>query len=420
MDSDPIPRVVIAVVVGALGLVVAALSSNVVLRLVAIAIAALTVLVCLGSLRRRHRREAIWTLVLVPVLALLVGIPTVVVAGAINGSAEPRVGDPGFTPRTKAAPRAAPTTERVPANLNAALRDAPDRADRLVPNGSATVLRVNLRDTWISVDVFDPRTGEEVSSSRSTGSDWSDSRKRRASDRRTFARSEIAALDLDRARGEVLEVGAKLKLVDESPHASDGITLKRRYQDDKFVAEYSISGSTIEVDDHGRIPETTGAAVLETMLPVARRVMVEAGLDVRAPIIGRFDFRAFDDAASSVSATSVQNSGGIAIRFAGGPINEIVIVPGQFPIVRPITRRGDSAGFPLAALTSETLLKVRGDVMARAKAPAYDADLVGLEVGPVPGARHDGVFIRMQVGPVSHRTGGIFTLDGRWIRDGRY
>lgn len=417
MGSAPILRVVLAGTAAAIGLPAAAVASNATVRVLAVVAAALIVFACVMSLRAAHPRQAVATLIVVPVTALLVGIPSVVIAGAQRTPVAPGVGDPGFTPDAQTGSG----RQQISANPNAQVRDALDRADRLVANGSATVLNINARPDWLSVAVLDTRTGEAITAARSFTGAWNRPTRRRATDRTTFSRAEIADANLDKARANVFAVAAKLKMLDKSPHASDGITVKRRYQDGKLVAEFSISGEEIEVDQHGRVADTAAAASLDTMLPLAHTVMVDAGLDPNAHNVGGFDYRAFDDAASTISASAVQNSGGFAIDFVAGPIDEIVVVPGAFPLVRWAgAGRRSSAGFALNALSTDTLLAVRTDLMARAKAPAYDADLIGLAVGRAPGVGDDGAVIRMQVGPSSQRAAGVYTLEGRWLRDGRW
>ncbi|GED97117.1 hypothetical protein [Gordonia crocea] len=414
-SSDPYLRVILAGFAGAIGLTVAAVSTNTAVRIIAIVAAFLVVAALVWSLRKTHPREARITVAVVAALSLAVGIGVAVVVGASDNPVAPRVGDPGFVPNA-----AKTADDRIAANPNARLAAALERADRLVPRGSATVLRVGIDGDRISLDVFDPRNGDSVSTSFSESSGWSREYRRRATDRNTFSRAEVARMDLDKARPQVLAMTTALKADLTHQHASDGITVKRRYQDHKLVGEFSLSGNEIEVDDQGHVADTADAAWLATVVPLAQRVMVANGLDPDAPIVNRFDFRAYDDAASSISASSVQNSGGFVIRFASGPVDEIVVVPGNFPLVRRTDRSYTQPGFALTALRTETLLKVRDDIMARAKSPAYDTELVGLEVGRVPGADRTTPAIRMQVGPSSDRPGGIYTMDGVFMRTGRY
>ncbi len=417
MGSEPIGRVVLAGVVGAAGLVVAAVSSNPVLRVLAIVVAVVVVALCVLSLRSTHPRQAVLPLFVVPLLAVVAGVATISVGNALREPVAPGVGDPGFSPRAAGTGGVA---DRIAANPDAALHAALDRADGLVPNGSATVLNIGIDGERVSVAAFDPSTGDEVSSSYSPSNGWSPPRHRRAHVRDTFSRAQVAGLALDKARPAVFAMAAQLKADLQYPHASDGITVARRNSDGKLVAEFSLSGNEFEVDERGRLADTAGAALLDTVMALAQRVMVESGLDPGAPIVERFDFRAFDDAASSISASSVQNSGGFVVRLAAGPVADIVVVPGAFPVIRSTERTYAPAGFALTALRTETLLRVRDDIMARGKSPAYDAELVGLEVGRVPGARDDTPAIRMQVGPSANRPAGVYTLDGQLVRSGRY
>lgn len=409
MDSDPVIRVVIAGVAGAVGITVASVSGSPVVRILAVSAAVVVVFACLLSLRKDHRSETLAALAAVPILAIGLGIPAAVFAGAMDSTVSPGVGDPGFTP----GPRL-DSSGNVLRNPDELMRAAFDQADKLVPNGAASVLRMSIRENSVSLGVFDPSNGDDVSSSYSSGK-WYGANRRRASDRRTFARAQVAGLNLQKAGAEALAVAKKLKVDMTHAYASDGITIARRHPDEKLLATFSFSGEDIQVDENGHLPDTVGAGSVETVMPVAQRVMVESGLDPGAPIVGRLDFRAFAEGAAPLSASSIQNSGGIAIRFGGGPISDIVVVPGQFPVVRRFERSSPASGFALTSVTSAALVKVRDDIMARAKSPAYDADLVAFQVGDASGYRADGVVIQMRVGPVSERPGGTYTLDGKRI-----
>ncbi len=409
MNSDPVIRVVIAGVVGAAGIIVAAVSGSPAIRILAVVVAVVVVFACLLSLRKDHRSETLAALAAVPILAIGLGIPAVVFFEAMDATIAPGVGDAGFTP----GPRLDSSGNEL-RNADELMRAAFDHADKIVTNGSATVLRMSIRENSVSLGVFDPSNGDDVSSNYSSGK-WYDANRRRASDRRTFARAQVAGLNLQKAGTEALAVAKKLKVDMTHEYASDGITIARRHPDEKLLATFSFSGQDIQVDENGHLPDTVGAGSVETVMPVAQRVMVASGLDPGAPIVGRLDFRAFGDGVAPLSASSIQNSGGIAIRFGGGPISDIVVVPGQFPVVRRFERSYPTSGFPLTAVTTAALVKVRDDIMARAKSPAYDADLVAFQVGEASGYRVDGVVIRMRVGPVSERPGGTYTLDGKRI-----
>lgn len=103
-------------------------------------------------------------------------------------------------------------------------------------------------------------------------------------------------------------------------------------------------------------------------------------------------------------------------RSAGQPVDRIVVVPGQFPDIdrSPATAE---PGFRFSAVNTSVLLKVRADIMRRASSPPYDAALVGLAVGQAPFDRELGPVIRMNVGPSSVKTAGMYTLRGRWVAD---
>jgi len=407
------PGIPIAVAAGAaaIGITGAVLLDStagaVILLLVALAVVA----GCVLTLRRRDDYSAVAALVAVPVVTLAVGVPAAVLGTGDDPAPRPaRAAPAGDLPITDDDP--------IPTDLSSLLSAALDRADALVPDGSDSVLSVELGTGGaVSVTVLDRRDGYEVRSSRDASeSRWRDADRGLADRRNVFARAELAGLDLTELAPRVREAAAPL-LTERSAGRSGVVEIARRSSDDLLVASFLLSGVTVQVGADGQIAPTIAAATLEGMRPVARAAIVEAGLDPARAELGELQYRAVADGSDSVGATTIMNSGGIEMRFsAGQPVDRIVVVPGQFPDIdrSPATAE---PGFRFSAVNTSVLLKVRADIMRRAGSPPYDAALVGLAVGQAPFDRELGPVIRMNVGPSSVKTAGMYTLRGRWVAD---
>ena len=67
------------------------------------------------------------------------------------------------------------------------MRAVSDHADKIVTNGSATVLRMSIREkNSVLLGVFDPSNGDDVNRRTTSGKWYEDANRRRASDRRTL------------------------------------------------------------------------------------------------------------------------------------------------------------------------------------------------------------------------------------------
>ena len=153
----------------------------------------------------------------------------------------------------------------------------------------------------------------------------------------------MAGLNLQKAGADALAVAKKLKVDMTHAYASDGITIARRHPDEKCVATSRSPDRTSRSTRTGT-SQTPWCRSVETVMPVAQRVMVESGLD-RCAGSSADSTSVHSATGGAASASSIQNSGGIAIRFGGGPISDIVVVPGQFPVVRRFERSYPASGF---------------------------------------------------------------------------
>ncbi len=397
--------VVLAALLATTGFVLVLAAEAVGWRIAGALLAALAVFVVVAAIRSSSRGAAHLAMVLVPVLLLTVGLP---VAAAVRTTATQWPARPAG---------AGGAIGRLPADPDAQLVEALAEADRLAPGGAEHLLAIDLEDDSSRVRVYDPRNGDELSSFRS-GDRWHPAAPRRATQRRVFGRSELTQLNLTAATGKVAAVAGELGLTRRGAHPSDGIELHRR-EDDLLVAEFTVADRPIEVDARGAVADTAGVADPGAVLETSARILRGLRLDPAAPIVRNADFRTITEGSWPLSASAIQNSGGISLDLAAGPYGSVRVVPGCFPLATPRTGR-EAEGFPLTAVTSATLLAVRDDLLARNDLPAFDGDLVAFALGGAPGDRAQGPVIRMAVGPSTGRAAGVYTFDGEFLRPGSW
>lgn len=409
-NSAPIVGVLIASAAALTGMILAATADSAGVRIVGALLATLVPIGILSALRGKYPNASLIAMILVPTLLFAVGI------GVVAGIADGPAGSPSSTTAGSGGP-AGGVTEKLPSDPSARLREALDKADELIPHGSQTLLAIDLDERSTRVSVYDPNTGDEVRTYGSDG-DWYSTDRSRATKRRTFARADLAGLDLNRAAGEVRKTAAAMKLDSAQTHPADGIDLARR-DDDLLVARFTVARRPIEVDMRGEVAQTAGAGFLDTALPTAQAAMRKYRLDPAAPILRQLDFMAIEDGSSSVGASAIQSSGGVLLDFDSGPYESIKIVPGCFPEPRPRNSR-EYRGFPLTVVSTATLIKTRDDLLARNGLAAFDGEPIAFRVGTSPGDRSGEVVLRMRLGPVSDRAQGVYTTSGLFLRSGSY
>ncbi|MFT4087665.1 MAG: hypothetical protein QM658_11035 [Gordonia sp. (in: high G+C Gram-positive bacteria)] len=407
-------RPVLAVLLLTLGvpllLTGAAVSDSSVVRGLLAGLAVFGTLVGAAGVRRNAPSAGLVALFLAPLLLVSVALPVVAVWDATRDGSRPwSAGDRSHSSDDE--------LSEVPADPSAQLSAALDKADQLVPNGSATVLAVSLRDSNVNVNVFDPRTGQEHTSSLSSGK-WYDAPARRANDRHTFSRAEVSGMDLTKARPEVLAVAKELNFTGRTPHASNGIEVKRRYQDQKLVAAFGVSGDYVQVDQHGEVAPTVSAAKLDTMLALALQLARDNGVNTAAKNVESLDFATPGGGTASIIGAFAPNSGGFAIDFVNAPVRKIEVVPGQFPLVDTSVYKSSTPAFVLSSISDGVLTEIRDDIIRRKKVPGYDTGTISVSIGSAPFEREHGPMIRMAVGPREPGAGGAYTLDGTLIHDG--
>ncbi|MCF8587968.1 hypothetical protein [Gordonia liuliyuniae] len=349
----------------------------------------------------------------IPLAVLVLGVP---IAGLIDTDDASTSAD---TTKTTNPPRDQLVAEH---SLDAQLVEALTHADTMVPNGSASIL--SLRFGWApEIAVLDTRSGNKVTASRD-GDGWSMPSRSRATERNTFGRADLENLSLSDAAAKVAE-GAR-KIGDSGVVTNQTtIEIRRRTDDDLLLVSFDSDDimRKIQVDADGNLPDTLDAGAVDTVMVAAARIMKAAGVGARTPLTG-FDFKSTIDEATIPAASPVQSSGGIAMDFDDGPVESIVAVPGEFPKVA----RREGLGYPrtprfvLSELSQASVLRARDDLMRRNDSPTYDEDVVGFQAGDMPGDSGGDApaRIRISVGPVNGNVEGVYSLNGRFVRDGSW
>ncbi|MGW9265041.1 MmcQ/YjbR family DNA-binding protein, partial [Gordonia terrae] len=125
-----------------------------------------------------------------------------------------------------------------------------------------------------------------------------------------------------------------------------------------------------------------------------------------------------DEAVHPISASEIQNSGGVLVRYRiGDRGGEVSVAPGHFPLASSSSSRYRSDGFRFDSISAEVFDRVRTDLMERASVPEYDRDAVAAEVERNYIDETRQFVIRMDIAHTDDAE-GLYTLDGRFIRLG--
>lgn len=188
-----------------------------------------------------------------------------------------------------------------------------------------------------------------------------------------------------------------------------------------MVARFGQSGGeSIETDLHGRVADTVGAASLSEFLSVAERVLKDEGIDPDGAVLRSIAYKAVDEAAPWIGVAHP----GVELELDGGGIYRIWVQPGRFPELSETDSASDPDGFSLTGLTGATMVRIRDDLVRRHRVAAYDRDAVGLKIGVAPGdddpaADRLPVTVQMQVGPDAVGATGVYSPNGKFLREGR-
>lgn len=403
--GTPAVRIGFAAAVSTVGNVAAVIvDQRVVSAVIGVAAAAFALWV-IGSLRPDHPALARRGAGIVVASILLLGIPAV---GMLTPTG------------TTAAEEVAAGEATEPGDLSAALKRLLDRADEVAPNGSASILEIEIDKDRETLYVLNQTNGMRVYTYRSGDGVWQEPTSMRTSERTVFTRADLRRLDLNAARGRVVQAWGRVGPVDPSvaeAAKTPSVKIEPRSVDDRVVARFAGGPFPIEVGTDGVLADTVDAASVDRFLDVATRAMAAAGLDPNAKLLYRIEFRSLDEAASRHG----RFESGFELDFDGGPVNSIAVDVGSFPVVRKATTVDEPDGFSLTGLTGATMVSVRDDLARRGKVPDYDRAAIGAKIGVALDDDRAGrvpVTIQMVVGPSSAEVAGVYSTRGRFLRDG--
>ncbi|MFC9982036.1 hypothetical protein [Gordonia sp. NPDC127522] len=207
----------------------------------------------------------------------------------------------------------------------------------------------------------------------------------------------------------------------------DKVVIERRGPDGPVLITGTIEPDEGVIDDYvvqatpdGTIAEFFDPADFAKSFELARRELAAARVPVDAPVIEEFIIQGTADGVSPVTASVIQNSGGVLVRYRlGDRGGEVAVAPGEFPVATVSEGRYRSVGFRFDSISADTLDQVRADLMRRASVPEYDRDAVGVEVERNRIDEAPQFVIRMDIANTDDAE-AIYTLDGRFIKEGRY
>ncbi|UPW11786.1 hypothetical protein M1C59_13715 [Gordonia terrae] len=271
--------------------------------------------------------------------------------------------------------------------------------------------------------VFDPTTGR--ARNINVGDGYSNSSVVPNSDRanKTF---DAAAIDPNTLGALTDPMVAAVRPYSTEPEL-EKVVIERREADGPVLITGTIEPGEDVVDDYvvqatpdGAIAEFFDPADFATSFELARRELAAARVPLDAPVIEEFIIQGTADGVSPVTASVIQNSGGVLVRYRlGDRVGEVAVAPGEFPVATTSAGRYRSDGFRFDSISADTFDRVRADLMRRASVPEFDHDAVGVEVELDRIGDTQQFVIRMDIANTEDAE-AVYTLDGRFIKMGRY
>lgn len=174
----------------------------------------------------------------------------------------------------------------------------------------------------------------------------------------------------------------------------------------------------VQARPEGTVAEFFDPADFQKSFQLARDQLIAARVPLNAPVIEEVIIQGIADGVHPISASEIQNSGGVLVRYRiGDRGGEVSVAPGHFPLASMSSGRYRSDGFRFDSISAEVFDRVRTDLMERTSVPEYDRDAVAAEVerNYIDEARQ--FVIRMDIAHTDDAE-GLYTLDGRFIRLG--
>ncbi|GAA4662322.1 hypothetical protein [Gordonia humi] len=395
--TNPTLLVIGAAVVSIIGFVVAGTVDHSLVRVVGALFGLAAAGAGAGLAARSSRTAGLVAVAAVPLAVVVVGAP---VAGILDAADSPPTATRHYDPPVRQTP--------APKTLDEQLAAAIEHADVLAPGGSASIL--SIRFGWASeLVVLDPRDQSAVSAS------WDEDGWGSPSHDVARTRDTFAAVDLSSFSFRAVEplIASAAKAIGDSGVGYVGtVVIERRDPDHRLLASFDSDdpGRKLQVDARGRLPDTLDMASMDTVLAGAGRAMRAVGLDPRTTPMSEFDFRTTRDGANFPGASQIMNSGGVIMAFDDGPIDEILVRPGEFPIAGTGPTYSSGRSFTLTDLTRAGLTRAREDQIRRHSLSDADRDLVGFQAGGPFGEPRQ---MRMSVGPMDVE--GRYTFGGRYV-----
>ncbi len=184
---------------------------------------------------------------------------------------------------------------------------------------------------------------------------------------------------------------------------------------DAFIRDVEI-----EARADGTVAKYFDPADFDVAFMVARAALPLAGIAPNAPELDDFVIRGIADNTPIISASSIQNSGGVLFRYTTpSRSGQIVIAPGKFPEASSSEGRYRPDGFAFDAISPQLFDRVRDDAMRRGSIPEYDRGAVAIDVTE-PHLHDDTAYvIRVEMARVD-ASKGMYTLDGQFIKAAHY
>ncbi|ETA05386.1 MULTISPECIES: hypothetical protein [Gordonia] len=297
--------------------------------------------------------------------------------------------------------------------------------DYLGPGATRNLLRLsyNLDSTSDQAIVFDPTNGRATNINVWDGG--SNASATRTMDRadKTFDAASINPGSLGDIVGSM-----HAEVTPIVPDAQlDGFEIRRPAANEPVVLTGSfdpgdafIHDVEIEARSDGTVATFFDPADFDTAFAVGRAALPLAGIAPNAAALDQFVIRGIADNTPIISASSIQNSGGVLMQYRTSTSDgQIVIVPGKFPAVSGVEGSYRPDGFSFDAISPRLFDRVRDDAMKRGSVPDYDHGAVAIDVIE-PHLRDDTAFvIRIEMARVD-ASKGMYSLDGQFIKAAHY
>lgn len=297
--------------------------------------------------------------------------------------------------------------------------------DRLGPDATRNVLRLNynLDSSSDQAIVFDPTNGRATSINVWDGGSNASAVPNMDRADKTFDAATINPGSLgDITHSMSAEVSPAVAETEldrvqiQRPAPNEPVVITGTFDPgDAFVRDVEIEAHT-----DGTVAEFFDPADFDTAFTIARDALSLAGIAPDAPVLDEFVIRGIADNTPIISASSIQNSGGVLIRYTT-PIRsgQVVIAPGKFPEVTDRVGRHRPDGFDFDGISPQLFDRVRDDAMKRGSVPEYDRGAVAMDVSEPLLDDAPGHVVRIEMARVE-ASKGMYTLDGELIKAAHY